>query len=125
MSSAQAKQAPSTASAGHAVPKLASPGQASSVAPATMATMPSAMRRSKFSWKANQASNAVNTPSAFSNNEAPEAGMLARPNISSTGPTIPPATMAPASQPHSPRARRTGAERWKNRISDRPRPAPR
>jgi len=73
---------------------------------ATMASMPNAMRRSKFSLNANQASNAVNTPSAFSSNEAPDAGMPVSPNINSTGPMIPPAKIAPASQGHSPEARR-------------------
>ena len=72
------------------------------MAPATIASMPSAMRRSKFSLKANQASADVSTASAFSSSEAPEAGIADSPTIRSTGPTMPPATMAPANQRHSP-----------------------
>ena len=45
----------------------------------------------------------------------PDAGILASPSISNTGPSTPPARIAPASQGASPRARRTrGARRtWR------------
>jgi hypothetical protein len=62
---AQARHAPSTASAGQMLPTCAPPadpvGQLSTTAPATMAPMPSAMRRSKFSRNANQASSSEDT----------------------------------------------------------------
>src|SRR3546814_15319958 len=48
LSMPHAKQAPSTANAGQIPAKRASPGQLSTSAPATIATMPSAIRRSKF-----------------------------------------------------------------------------
>ena len=98
LSTPHAKHAPSTASAGHNPENAAFFGQARIAAPATMAAMPSAMRRSKFSLKANQARRAVNTLSALSNSEAPEADMPLKPTMSSTGPIMPPDRIAPASQ---------------------------
>src|SRR3546814_5845736 len=76
------KQSPSPANAGKVPEKRASPGQLSTSAPATIATMPSAIRRSKFSLKTNQANSAVNTPSAFSSKEAPDAGIPVSPSMS-------------------------------------------
>lgn len=90
-----------------------------------MVTIPRATRRSKFSWKTNQARKAVNTPSALSNREAPEAGIRARPSSSKTGATTPPARMAPASQPHSSPGRDTAGTRQRRRSRRRPRPEPR
>lgn len=80
--------------------KRASPGQpVLTSAPATMAAIPKATRRSEFSPKTNHANNAVNTPSALSKSDAPDAGIPVSPNISSTGPTTPPATIAPSATP--------------------------
>src|SRR5713226_3732624 len=92
------RHAPSTARAGHRPAKRASPGQLRTVAPATMSTIPNAMRRSKFSFNTNHANSAVNTPSAFKRREAPDAGIPVNPSMSSTGPTTPPDRIAPASQ---------------------------
>lgn len=120
-----AKQAPSTTKAGKAPAKRASPGQLRTTAPVAMAAMPKAIRRLKLSLNTTQASNAVNTPSAFKSKAAPDAGMLFSPNINRTGPTIPPARIAPASQPASPRASRTGSACLIQRKSDSPMPEPR
>jgi hypothetical protein len=125
LSMPQARQAPSTASAGSKLPNRASADQLSTRAPATIASMPSAMRRSKFSLKANQASSAVKTPSALSSSEAPEAGMPESPNISSTGPPIPPVSTAPISQGHSRAASRDDCAPLSARNSASPRPEPR
>jgi hypothetical protein len=118
LSMPQDRQAPSTASAGQRLPNCASPGQLSTRAPATIASMPSAMRRSKFSLKTNQASSAVNTPSALSRSDAPEAGMPARPNISRTGPTPPPANTAPNSHGPLKASRRSTPHRAKHCQSE-------
>src|SRR5206468_8154386 len=85
LSIAHARQAAKTASADQEAPKRASPGQLRMMAPATIATIPSAMRRSKFSRNANQARRAVNTLSALSSSDAPDAGIPASPNMSRTG----------------------------------------
>ena len=90
-----------------------------------MQAMPSAMRRSTFSRKTTHAITAVNTPSAFSNSDALDAGSAARPVISNTGPTTPPASVAAASQPHSERDGRTGVARRRRRTVHSPRPEPR
>ena len=87
--------------------QLRSVGTLISTAPAMIAIMPSAMRRSKFSRNTNQASRAVNTPSAFSSRDAPEAGMLESPTISRTGAMIPPVRIAPARGSTSRRRSRT------------------
>lgn len=121
----QAKQAPRTASIGHSPANCASPGQLKTTAPATIAPMPSAIRLSKFSLKTNQASSAVNTPSAFSRREAPDAGMPVNPIISSTGPTMPPARIAPANQRTSSLGRRTAGACTTRRYSVSPSPDPR
>ena len=94
---AQARQAAVTSSVGCQPGQSDWPGHDSTSPPATMAPMPSAMRRSTFSRNTNQASKAVNTPSALSSSDAAEAGMPASPSISSTGPATPPDTTAPAS----------------------------
>src|SRR5450759_1318149 len=125
LSTPQAKQAPRTASVGHSPANRASPGQLRTTAPATMAPMPSAMRRSKFSLKTNHASSAVNKASALSRSEAPDAGMPVSPIISSTGPTIPPAKIAPANQDSSFRGRRTAGASIRRRYSVSPTPEPR
>lgn len=80
--------APGQARAGHNSPKRASPGQDNTTPPATMASMPSAMRLSKFSRNTNHAIKAVSTPSALSKSEAPEAGMPDRPG-DATGQPLP------------------------------------
>ena len=121
----QAKQAPRIASVGHSPANRASPGQLKTTAPATMAPMPSAIFRSKFSLKANQASRAVNTPSAFSRSEAPDAGMPVSPIIRSTGATMPPAKIAPENQNSSFEGSRTAEARIRWRYSVSPTPEPR
>ena len=113
------------ASVGHMPLKRASPVQLSDTAPSTISAIPSAMRLSKFSLNANQASSAVNTPSAFSNSEAPDAAIPLSPNISSTGPTMPPEAMAPANQISSLRGRRAPDALIANRYTVSPRPEPR
>ena len=125
LSIAHARQAPSTASAGQTRPIEASPCQLSTSVPATISTMPNATRLSTFSRNTNQASSAVSTPSMFSSSEAVAAGIAASPVISSTGPSTPPASVAPASQPHSARVGRTGPACRTRRTSARPRPEPR
>ena len=97
LSRPQKRQAPRTAIAGHGLPSSAPFGMLSRTAPATIAIMPSAMRRSKFSRNTNQASSAVKTPSAFNRRDAPEAGMLESPTINRTGAIMPPLRIAPAS----------------------------
>ena len=67
----------------------------------------------------------VSTPSAFNKSEVPDAGMADSPIISSTGPIIPPATVAAASQRQSPRSRYTFGLRRIWRMSQRPMPEPR
>ena len=123
---AHARHAPSTASAGQRLANSTVPsaGQLNTTAPATMAIMPSAMRRSKFSLKTNHAKSAVKTPSALSNNAALEAGIAVRPVISNTGPATPPVATAPASQSQSPRASWVVGDcrTWRNNQSPRPEP---
>ena len=101
LSIAQQRHAPTIANAPHEKPS-GSPGcQDSSKPPATMAIIPMRIRRSKFSWNANQAINAVSTPSRLSNREVLEAGVIARPAISKTGATTPPDSIAPVSHAQS------------------------
>src|SRR5665213_1505195 len=59
--------------------------------------MPTAIRALTCSLNANHAKSAVNTPSAFSSIEAPEAGIRVKPSINRTGATMPPAAIAPIS----------------------------
>lgn len=108
LSNPQARQAPSTASVGPvAVGSDAATGlvgQVRTVAPARIASMPSATRLSKFSRKTNHASIAVKIASALSSSDAPDPAIRVSPTISSTGAITPPAATAAASQGHSPRA---------------------
>src|SRR5688572_19310441 len=103
-----ARHAPSIATDGHHSAKRSWPGQLRITAPATIAAIPNAMRRSKFSRNANHASSAVNTPSAFNSSEVPAADIRVSPNISSTGAITPPAVIAAASHSISDLAIRTG-----------------
>ena len=100
--------------------------QESSAPPPTMRAKPNAIRRSKFSWKTNQASSAVNTPSMFKSREAADAGVELSPDMRRTGPTTPPANTAPAS--HGTSARVMGASPAEtgnsNRVKNKPRPEP-
>ena len=75
-----------------------------------MSAMPNAIRALKFSLHTNHASSAVRTPSRFKSNEELDAGVAANPHISSTGPTIPPMTIAPISQGKSFRVRAASRE---------------
>ena len=120
-----ARQAPKTARAGKAVENWASPGQLITIAPITMVIMPSATRGSKFSRNANHAKSAVNTPSAFSSKDAPDAGILVNPNIKRTGPTTPPANIAPRNQSHSLGFSFTIDELVTKRLKESPTPEPR
>ena len=63
--------------------------------------MPRTTRRSKFSWKRNHAMSTVATPSSVSKSDAVAASVRVSPTRSSTGPTTPPAMMAPESQGRS------------------------
>src|SRR5881396_4012704 len=96
LSSAQHKQAPATASAGHEV--ATSPvRQPSTAPPQTIRDIPSTKRRSKFSRNTNQARRAVNTLSRFKRSDTDEAELAARASIRSAGPMMPPEITAPAS----------------------------
>lgn len=125
LSIAHPRHAPSIANAGHNLPKLGEVGQLIITAPDTMAAIPSATRRSKFSRNANHAISVVNTPSAFSSSDAPEAGMLLKPYRRRTGATSPPAAIAPASQGNSLLSSRTRGERRILRYAVSPIPEPR
>src|SRR5258708_4021585 len=59
LSNPHEKHAPSTARDGHHETPCQSPDQLSTTAPATIATMPNAIRESKFSRNTNHASSAV------------------------------------------------------------------
>ena len=102
----QATQAPAISSAPQPTP-AGPPCQDSSTAPARMASAPSRMRRSTFSRNTTQAIAMVARPSRLSSSAASAADVRARPNISSTGPTTPPASTTSAS--HGRSARRSGA----------------
>jgi hypothetical protein len=84
-----------------------------------------AMRRSKLSRNANQASSAVKTASALSSSAAPDAGMRDSPHMSSTGPSTPPLKTAPASQRQSPGARWARPARRSASSNASPIPEPR
>jgi len=94
LSIAQARQAAATNKAPVLTPPNA-PGSSETSAPAaTISSMPSAMRRSKFSRNTNHAISAVNAPSRLRSSDAVAAdaapGTTPRPCISSTGPATPP-----------------------------------
>src|SRR5439155_24978128 len=97
LSTAHARHAPAMASGPHGMPIAGRPPHESTMPPVAMSATPSAMRESKFSLKRNHASNAVSTPSRFSNNDALDAGVADNPTINNTGPMKPPAMIAPAS----------------------------
>ena len=125
LSMPQAKQAPRIASDGQSASNRASPGQDKITAPATIASIPKAICRSKFSLNANQASKAVNTPSMLSSNAVADAVLPFSPIINSTGPTTPPDAIAPANQIRSDAARVTGAALMACRYKLSPIPEPR
>jgi hypothetical protein len=76
------------------MPTSGVPAHDNTTPPATIAAIPKAMRRSKFSLKMNQAIVAVKTPSRLSSNDADDAGVSFSPISSRIGPIIPPETMA-------------------------------
>src|SRR6266702_7386827 len=80
------------------------PGHANSRPPRKIATNPRMTRRLVASRKTNQASTAVKTASRFNNSEDVAASARVKPTISSTGATMPPASVAAASQGQSERA---------------------
>src|SRR5450830_32321 len=125
LSRPQARQAPNTASVGQSCSGLVRSGQLRTTAPTTMASMPTAMRLSTFYLNANQASKAVNTPSALSSRDADADGMPVSPTISNTGASTPPQAMAPANHNRSARASVTPGARLRRRYRLRPRPEPR
>jgi len=98
LSNPHATQALAMASGPTMLSKLGAPDHDSTAAPTTRLTMPTAIRRSKFSWKINHAISAVAAPSSVRRSEAAAASVRASPNISSSGPSTPPAPIAPASQ---------------------------
>jgi hypothetical protein len=64
--------------------------------PAMMASMPRTTCRSAFSLNTHQAMTAVSTPSTFSSSEAAAPLDWVSPRINSTGPSMPPKTIAPS-----------------------------
>src|SRR5476649_1817526 len=102
LSMPQHKQATATAT-GPSQSWLAPPAsdQDSTTPPSTMAIIPNTMRRSAFSLNTRQAMTAVNTDSRLSISEAVVPAVRVRPNISATGPRMPPNAMAPISHGHS------------------------
>ena len=131
LSIAQATQAQIIASGPTTFCRVGSPDQARITAPATIQTIPSAIRRSKFSWNINQAIRAVAAPSNVKSNDAVAASVWSSPNISRRGPAIPPAVIAPASHGISLRlnvnlrsVRSRTVIRAMRRISATPIPAP-
>jgi hypothetical protein len=131
LSGPQATQALTMASGPSRFDKVGRPDQERIAAPATRQAMPMAIRRSKFSWKTNHAISAVATPSSVSISEAVAASVRESPNISSSGPMMPPTAMAPASQGSSARLsaasdapRSAVIDRITRRSSAAPSPAP-
>src|SRR5947207_3437836 len=122
LSMAQHTQAAITASAPAEIPNDPLGCQLRTSPPAMMRTMPSAMRRSKFSWNTNQARSAVNTPSRFSSSDADAAGVERSPAISNTGASTPPNRIAPAS--HGLSRRESDPRSPRRTRPNRPRPAP-
>ena len=131
LSMPQARQAPAMANVPQAGSPVGLPAHDSTTPPAVMQAMPTAMRRSKFSRKTNQASSAVNTPSRFNSSEASAAGVVASPTIRSIGPNTPPKAIEPAN--HGASTRFNGASvasipRTRQRTishADNPTPEPR
>ena len=105
LSIAQQRQAAAIASGPESPPHSKRPCQASNAPPATIATMPSMIRRSTFSRNTIQARRAVNTPSRLRKREVAEAGVCDSPMRSSSGPRKPPKPIAPRSQGRSRRVR--------------------
>ena len=91
-------QAPTMASGPITLFTVGVPAQARTTAPATRHAMPSAILRSKFSWKMNHAMSAVAAPSSVSRSDAAAASVRVSPTINNMGPAMPPAAIAPASQ---------------------------
>src|SRR5689334_18996823 len=110
LSMAQARQAPAMKIVPHGMPISGLPTHDSRTPPATIAAIPKAMRRSKFSLKTNHASKAVNTPSRFNNSEAEDAGVSRSPMSKRIGPRIPPARIALPSQGKSCRFKRASLD---------------
>ena len=106
LSIAQKKHAPQMHSAPHGTASSRCGSQESKTPPPRMAIIPVKIRRSKFSLKTNHASNAVSTPSRFRSNDAEEAEVTVRPNISRTGATMPPDRTAEPSHGRSGRPNR-------------------
>ena len=104
LSIAQQRHAAATAAGPTNPPHDRRPSQESTMPPATMASIPRAMRRSKFSRNTDHAMSAVNTPSRLSRRDAPDAGVRVRPIMSSNGPSTPPTPIAPTSHGTSRRA---------------------
>ncbi len=107
LSSPQAMHAPTIANGPTTLETVISPDHESTAAPATRQPMPNAIRRSKFSWKRNQAMSAVATPSRVRRSDAAAAAVRVSPTNRSTGAIIPPATIAPASHGISARPKPT------------------
>src|SRR5437879_3027833 len=75
LSNAQHAQAPPTAKAPHGGPASGRPVHDSRIPPAVIASIPKAIRRSKFSRNTNHARSAVSTPSRFNSSDADDAGV--------------------------------------------------
>src|SRR5258708_2298683 len=90
LSMAQARQAPAIASGPRRSARDRLACQESTTAPAAIAAMPRAIRRSKFSRKTNQATRTVATDSRLSKSEVEAALLRDKPIINRTGPTTRP-----------------------------------
>jgi hypothetical protein len=127
LSSAHNRQA-SAIAAGPSQSAASAPctGQASTMPPATMTSMPAATRRLVCSRNTVQAIKAVSTASRLSSSDADAAEVRERPNISATGAATPPTAIAPASQRHSPGAKPEACQfrSRKSRVISKPRPLP-
>ena len=84
--------------------------QTANAPPATIASMPSTIRRSAFSLNTTQAITAVSTASRLSSSDAVDPLARVRPNISASGPSTPPKRIAPSSHGHSPSASPDGRQ---------------
>ncbi len=102
LSSPQQRQAATTARALNLVPWTGPPSQAMTTAPKVKAAMPRTILVSRCSLKTDHAMPAVKTPSRVSSRDAVEAEMPTKPVMRSTGPSMPPVRIAPASQRQSP-----------------------
>ena len=130
LSTAQQKQANPTANGPSQESDTAADapdGQDNTTPPAMIASIPSTIRRSAFSLNTTQASSAVSTGSRFNINEAVAPLVRVKANINATGPRIPPNTIAPSSQGHSPAPRPEGFQPRSRtqRTNSKPRPLPR